>query len=111
MDSRHLKKMTASVLRGLGTYMPGCQPVYRLLARGTVHGTGGTEAASYCYSVYLRHLVLAYGSGLPTAHNVVAELGPGNSLGVGLCALLTGANRYLALDAMRHVRPTGLNRL
>ncbi|HEB86620.1 MAG TPA: hypothetical protein ENI68_06355 [Gammaproteobacteria bacterium] len=31
-----------------------------------------------------------------------AELGPGNSLGVGLAALLTGSEKYLAFDIMEH---------
>jgi hypothetical protein len=33
----------------------------------------------------------------------VAELGPGDSLGVGLCALLSGARYYYAFDAVRHI--------
>jgi SAM-dependent methyltransferase len=48
--------------------------------------------------VWLRHLVLAVESGLWKWPRRVAELGPGESLGVGLCALLTGSNTYCALD-------------
>ena len=33
-----------------------------------------------------------------TVPKAVAELGPGDSLGIGLCALLTGADRYIGLD-------------
>lgn len=65
-------------------------------------GTGGTVSAQYCYSVYLRHLVTAARHGLATDPGVVVELGPGDSLGIGLMALLTGAEQYYALDAVRH---------
>jgi hypothetical protein len=60
--------------------------------------TGGTSTARYCYSVWLRHLILvneAHPAGVPA---VVAELGPGDSIGIGLAALLCGADQYYALD-------------
>ena len=84
-------------------------PVRWLLLRGIKSifvtppvGTGGTVSAQYCYSVYLRHLVMAAQHGLATDPRVVVELGPGDSLGIGLMALLTGAEQYYALDAVRH---------
>jgi len=84
-------------------------PVWRLLVRGIKSifitppvGTGGTVSARYCYSVYLRHLVMAAQHGIATEPRTVAELGPGDSLGIGLMALLTGAEQYYALDAVRH---------
>ncbi len=36
--------------------------------------------------------------GLPTSPRVVAEVGPGDSLGTGIAALLTGASTYVAVD-------------
>lgn len=65
-------------------------------------GTGGTVSAQYCYSVYLRHLAIADQHGLATDPRTVVELGPGDSIGIGLMALLTGAEQYYALDAVRH---------
>jgi hypothetical protein len=65
-------------------------------------GTGGTVSAQYCYSVYLRHLVVADQHGLATNPRTVVELGPGDSIGIGLMALLTGAEQYYAVDQVRH---------
>jgi len=81
------------LLYGLATWIPG---VYTLRGKGT----GGTVCARYCYGVWLRHLVMARRHGLDTHPRVVAELGPGDSLGIGLAALVSGAERYLALDVV-----------
>ena len=62
-----------------------------------------TDYARYCYSVWLRHLVLAYENGLRSYPKVILELGPGASLGVGLAALVAGADRYYGLDIERGV--------
>lgn len=77
-------------------------PLVRRRLRNRVTGTGGSISASYCYSVWLRHLVLAREHGLDADPKDVAELGPGDSIGVGLAALLCGAERYRALDVVRH---------
>lgn len=84
-------------------------PVWRHILRGVKSicvappvGTGGTVSSQYCYSVYLRHLVMADQHGLQTVPRTVVELGPGDSMGIGLMALLTGAEQYYALDAVRH---------
>jgi len=65
-------------------------------------GTGGTNSALYCYSVWLRHLVLLYEKGMCNMPKSVVEIGPGDSLGVGLNALLTGANEFYAFDIIKH---------
>lgn len=82
-------------LYAIATFIPG---VSRLRAKGT----GGTDSARYCYSVWLRHLVMARKSGLNTAPKVVAELGPGDSIGIGLAALISGCAEYYALDIVEH---------
>jgi len=86
--------MYLRLVKGLLTFIPGSSCFLR------PKGSGGTVSARYCYSVWLRHLVMLRKNGLPTEHQTIAELGPGDSLGIGLCAMLTGADKYFALDAV-----------
>jgi hypothetical protein len=83
------------ILRGLKTYVVS-QPDRK--------GTGGTISARYCYAVWLRHWIRAHEAGIAFRPRVVAELGPGDSLGIGLTALLCGAERYVGLDVVRHAQ-------
>jgi hypothetical protein len=52
----------------------------------------------------MRHLVKAHSSGFMLAgrSGTIAELGPGDSLGIGLAAMLSGFDKYLAFDAKVH---------
>ncbi len=84
------------LLKGITSYVP---VLYNAI---TTAGTGGTTSARYCYSVWLRHLIMAHKNNLSTQADVIAELGPGDSLGVGLAALISGANKYYALDVLRY---------
>jgi predicted SAM-dependent methyltransferase len=83
------------LLIGIATYIPW---LYRFISRGT----GGTISARYCYSVWLRHLSMAYKNGFPTHLDTIAELGPGDSIGIGLAALLSGTNKYYAFDVVKY---------
>jgi hypothetical protein len=83
------------LLYGMATFVPG-------VSRAFDKGTGGTNSARYCYSVWLRHLVLAHNNGLSSYPRVVAELGPGDSIGIGLAALISGADRYFAFDIIEY---------
>ncbi len=67
-------------------------------------GSGGTNSARYCYSTWLRHLIKLHEAGIEPVFDTVAELGPGDSLGIGLSAMLTGVSRYFAFDALPHAR-------
>lgn len=81
------------LLYGISTRLPGHSFFER-------QGTGGTDTSAYCYSVWLRHMVMAHEHQLNTSPCVVAELGPGDSLGIGLAALVFGAERYYAFDVV-----------
>jgi hypothetical protein len=80
------------VIKGAATYIPGLDKV---ASKWRKRGTGGTDTAAYCYEVWLKHLTLLWANGMRTIPDTVAELGPGDSLGTGLAALLSGANHYL----------------
>ena len=90
---------TRSLIIGMATYIPGLRGL-------TGRRTGGASSARYCYSVWLRHLSILQRSGLPTTFKTMVELGPGDSLGVGLAALLSGVERYIALDVVQYARDT-----
>lgn len=82
------------VLKGMATYV--------LPSSLHTRQIGGTESARYCYSVYLRHLCHLSESDADTDPSRVAELGPGASIGIGLAALIAGAERYDGLDIKRY---------
>lgn len=82
--------------RGVATFVPGMAALHRRVTH-----TGGTDSARYCYSVWLRHLLLSVQNGCCSrVPGHVAELGPGDSIGIGLAALLCGVERYYGLDAL-----------
>ncbi len=63
---------------------------------------GATGNARYCYAVWMRHLsyLARYNEGKIPAN--VTEIGPGDSFGVGLAALLSGSESYFALEAIEY---------
>jgi len=70
----------------------------------------GSEAhalqAKYCYGVWLSHLKNSYQpSGWDEIPKSVAEVGPGEALGVGLAALISGVERYRTFDVVQLVEP------
>ncbi len=83
------------LLKGLISYLPGSS---RILNKGT----GGTNSASYCYLVWFKHLKLAFKNGMLSFPKVIAEIGPGDSLGCGLAGLIAGAQKYYALEIFNY---------
>lgn len=68
--------------------------------------TGGTISARYCYSVWLRHMV-SLKSNVPNFKipEVIAEFGPGDSIGTGLAGLISGAEKYYSFDVVKYANP------
>lgn len=89
-----------TVLKGALSYIPGA---LKLMPQ---RGTGGTDSAGYCYGVWLKHLAMLRENGLGRLPSIVAELGPGDSIGTGLAAILSGVDTYYALDVLRFSKPT-----
>lgn len=82
------------IVKGCLSYIPG---IFMFVDKTR------SESARYCYSVWMRHLVVSWEcGGLRKFPEVLLELGPGSSFGVGLAAMLTGTNKYYALDTLQH---------
>lgn len=95
--------------------LPSPYPVFRSLASYILPssimkrpGSGGSFSSKYCYSVWLRHLIHLEQNGLLNKKPVekIAEIGPGDSLEIGMSALLTGATEYYAFDVIEHTKST-----
>lgn len=82
-------------ITGIATFLPGIS----LLVGKT---TGGTCSSRYCYSVWLRHMVMAKMNRLNPYPKIIAELGPGDSLGIGMAALISGCDKYFAFDVVEY---------
>jgi hypothetical protein len=83
--------------KGIIKSIPGVEYIYHFRK-----GVSGINYARYCYSVWLRHLIYARQNGWNTMPDRIIELGPGNSLGVGIAALITGVNKYFAMDILKY---------
>lgn len=95
-------KVVQKNIEGLISYLPW---IYKLLKKTEIAGVAGsTSNADYCYNVFWRHVANAEAANvnLLKAENckTLLELGPGGSMGVGLCGLLSGYERYIGVDVV-----------
>ncbi len=89
-----------AIVKGILSYFPF---LFSVIKKNKLKkGTGGSVSAEYCYDVWFRHLVLLFKSGLEKMPECIAEFGPGDSLGIGLMALLTGVKKYYAFDVIKY---------
>lgn len=92
-----MRLKTKLILKGTATFIPGLRRIPR---KGSM---GGSVSSRYCYSVWLRHLIMVTKKHRTYIPHTVAEIGPGESLGTGLAALLSGVKQYYGFDAVRLV--------
>ena len=75
--------------------MPGIPFLLKMKRAKSKHSSSNAE---FCYSLWLSILVLFRENGLNPNLNIVGEIGTGGSMGMGICALLTGSAKYYALE-------------
>lgn len=104
------------ILQGIATYLPKSFATYLPQHQKQFIGLGVRESdensprdtARACYAVWLRFLVHLHDN--PSFDfsliKSVGEIGPGDSLGIGFAAILSGATSYHAFDVV----PTAYNR-
>ena len=98
MDTYKLK----AIVKGLITFIPGVYEKHKDSKPKSGHSSSN---AKFCYSLWLRILVSLDELNIDNKLSFVAELGPSHSFGVGLCALLCGAEKYIALDIENNYNP------
>jgi hypothetical protein len=88
-------KLIKAIVKGLSTFIPGVS--YFLDKMKSNSKNSGTKA-EFCYTLWLSILVLFKENGLHPNLAKISEIGSGGSLGVGLCALLSGSEKYYAME-------------
>src|SRR5262249_19235591 len=95
-----------NIIKGLLTWVPPLN-AWRLRRAAT----GGSHSPRYCYAVWLRHLRMLDQHGFRAQGANIGELGPGDSIGIGLAALLSGAATYVGLDLVPFSSKADLQRI
>lgn len=77
---------------------------YIFLLKNILRKSGTSPSSgSYYFNIYSSHKEKLIQAGFDFPGETIGEFGPGDTLGVGICALLDGFNKYIALDTIRHV--------
>lgn len=89
-------------LKGIGRYIPNAiyWRVTPLLLKDAF-GAVKRKPARHFVDIWQSHFSAAQANGMKMPDSVV-EIGPGGAVGVGFCALLAGATRYVGLDEVDH---------
>lgn len=88
-------KLLKAITKGIITYIPGISLLLKKMKAQSSHSASNAE---FCYSLWLSLLVYLKENGIKLNLKRIGEIGTGGSLGVGICALLTGSEEYYALE-------------
>ena len=83
------------IIRSIISYLPILKRLLRKSGTSPVDG-------HYYYNIYNSHKQKLLEAGFVFPSKIIAEIGPGDSLGVGMCAILDGFEKYYAFDIISH---------
>lgn len=106
MSLKEKVKKIKFILKGFATYLPRSISKYLPSHQHQFSGQGVRDVgnsdifAKTIYSTWLRFLISLQKAGINPNFESIAEIGPGDSLGLGLAALISGSKKYYALDVV-----------
>lgn len=83
-----------SFIKGLISFIPGVSD----LIRKKINTKHSSSNAEFCYNFWFGLLIYLDENNINCDLSNIVELGNGNSIGIGYCALLTRADKYTAID-------------
>jgi SAM-dependent methyltransferase len=88
-------KVVKALIKGILTFIPG---ISGKLEEKKVSSRHSGANADFCYALWMRLLWNFHENGIKPEFKNIGELGCGGSVGVGICALLCGVEKYSALE-------------
>jgi hypothetical protein len=88
-------RLPKAIVKGFLTFIPGVSYLLKIKKLKLKHSASNAE---FCYTQWLSILVFLKENGIKPNLERVGEIGTGGSVGIGICALLTGSEKYYALE-------------
>jgi len=83
-----------AIIKGILTYIPLFERIRLIKKKNSKHS--GSNAL-FCYTIWLSILIYLKKNNANKIYRI-GELGTGGAIGIGICAMLTGMNKYYVLD-------------
>ncbi len=88
-----------SVIKGTLTFIPGISNILEGKKKSSKHSGAKAE---FCYAMWMGVLKNFEENGIVPKFQNIGELGCGGSVGLGICAVLSGVEKYTALEIEDH---------